>query len=255
MLFFPFNKTTMKTMIKSLPIAGLVLLSIVRGFADGTNAAPAAPSAPAPVAPPPPTGPVLAPSNDAGIGSDGTTLDQDSYQARIGEFHAPGGEAYIMPIRLPTIPDGQKITSVHLRAQLVSIANEGNATDGSGIGYADLYSLGVRDTNKILPTDYYQGPNADSKATMIESHFLTPASKVRTDNNAGPFVETSPAADAALAKVLNDACSKPGSTGKFLILRVSYDVDPIPTGNNAYLLLTTGATGDNEPPVLTYTLK
>jgi hypothetical protein len=249
MLFFFTNETTMKTMIKSLPIAGLVFLSVVRSFADDTNAAPATPPAPAPNAPAEPSGPVLAPTNDAGIGSDGKVDDQDSYQVRIGELYAPGGEAYIMPLRLPTVPDGQKIVAIHFRGQLVGINNEAN-----GLGNADLYSLGVRDTNKILPTDYYQGPHPDTKADMVQKDFLTPTSKVRTAADTGPFIEMSPAGEAALAKLLNDACAKPGSTGKFLILRVSYDVDPIAPGNNAYQFLTTGATGDNEPPMFTYTL-
>jgi hypothetical protein len=226
-------------MKKSIPIAALLLLSIAASFADTTNAAPApAVTNAAPVAPPPPAGPVLAPTNDAGISSDGKVQDQDSYQARIGELYAPA------------IPAGQRIATIHLRAQLVGMDNEGGA-----LGNADLYALGIRDTDKLLPTDYYEGPGPDPKAMLLQAKFLTPSSKVRTDPNTGPFVETSADGDAALAKYLNDAIAIPANTGKFVFLRVSYDVDPIPTGNNAYMLLTSGASGDNEPPIFTYTLR
>jgi hypothetical protein len=237
-------------MKKSFSMAALLLLSIYPSPADTTNAAPApALTNAAPVAPPPPAGPVLAPTNDAGISSDGKTQDQDSYQARIGELYAPGGEAYILPLRIPAVPAGQRIATIHLRAQLVGINNE-----AGGLGNADLYALGIRDTDKLLPTDYYQGPGPDPKATLLQAKFLTPASKVRTDPNAGPFVETSADGDSALAKYLNDASAIPANAGKFVFLRVSYDVDPIPPGNNAYMLLTSGASGDNEPPIFTYTL-
>ena len=52
-----------------------------------------------------------------------------------------------------------------------------------------------------------------------------------------------------------DAYAKGATTGKYLILRINYDLDPIPVGNNAYTLLTTGASGDNEPPIISYTLE
>jgi hypothetical protein len=241
---------------KSLSIVAILFLLALPSPADDTNAVAAPASAntnststAAPPAPAAPSGTVLAPSNDVGIGSDGAIKDQDSYQVRIGELYAPGGEAYILPIRIPSLPAGQHIASIHLRAQLIGISNE-----ASGLANADLYSLGVRDTNKALPTDYYQGAKPDPKATLIQANFLTPASKVRTDSNTGPFVETSSDGDAALTKCLNDACATPGNTGKYLILRVSYDMDTIPPGNNAYMLLTGGASGDNEPPIFTYTL-
>jgi hypothetical protein len=250
--FFPSWWCRFKVMVKRLPILAFLFLFVVPSLADDTNSAPPAASNAAPV--PSGTtegssGKVLAPTNDVGIGSDGTIKDQDSYQVRIGELYAPGGEAYILPLRLPSLPAGQCIASIHLRAQLVGINNEAN-----GLANADLYGLGVRDTDKVLPTDYYQGSKSDPKATLIQANFLTPASKVRTDANTGPFVETSADGDAALAKYLNDACAQPGNAGKYIFLRVSYDMDTIPTGNNAYMLLTGEASGDNEPPIFTYTL-
>jgi hypothetical protein len=238
-------------MDKRLAVLVFPFLFALHLRAGDTNSAPTPPAIPPAAAPgkSAATGTFLAPSNDVGIGTDGTAKDQDSYQVRIGELYSPGGEAYILPIRIPALPDGQRIATIHLRAQLMGINNEAN-----GLGNADLYSLGVRDNDKIVPTDYYQGPKPDPKATLIQANFLTPTSPVRKDPNTGPFVETSAEGDAALTKVLNDVCSKPGNTGKYLILRISYDVDPIPTGNNAYSLLTTGASGDNEPPIFTYTL-
>jgi len=60
-------------------------------------------------------------------------------------------------------------------------------------------------------------------------------------------VDTSADGDKALAKYLNDIYAKPENRKKYFFLRVSYDLDPIPAGNNAYLLLTSRADGDNEP--------
>jgi len=235
-------------MIKCLSINAFFLWLIVPAPAD-TNAAPAAVNAPAPATAPAVSGKVLAVTNDSGIGSDGTVQDQNSYQVRIGELHAPGGEAYILPVRIPTLPAGQRFQSVHLRAQLTGLNNE-----AGGLASADLYGLGIRATATVLPTDYYQGPKPDARATLLQGSFLTQASKVRTNPNTGPFVETSGDGDAALTKYFNDVAGKDGMAGKYLILRISYDADPIPTGNSAYNLLTTGADGDNEPPIITYTL-
>lgn len=235
-------------MVKSL-LASLLVLTLP-AWADNaaTNAAAAATNAPSTPAPADASEKTLALSNDVGLGSDGAPKDVNNYQVRIGELYAPGGECYIMPVRIPAIPDGRQIVKVHLRAQLMALDNEGN-----GLANADLYGLGVRDTNKTVAGDYFQGAK-DPKATLLQAGFLTPKSPVRADPNTGPFVETSADGDAALAKYLNDICSTPGNAGKFLFLRVSYDLDPIPPGNNAYMLLTTGATGDNEPPLITYTL-
>src|ERR1700692_4081605 len=118
-------------MVKSLPILALLFVFVIRSPADDTNAAPASSStnSAASNAAPVSSGAapkVLAPTNDVGIGSDGAPKDQDSYQARIGELYAPGGEAYILPIRIPSLPEEQQFVSVHLRTQLMGISNEAN---------------------------------------------------------------------------------------------------------------------------------
>ncbi len=232
-------------MAKILSILAAFLLPVIHISADDTNAAPAS----TPPAAPAPSGKVLAPTNDVGLGSDGLPKDTDSYQARVGELYAPGGAAYILPLRIPALPEGQHFDTVHLRVQLIGINNEAD-----GLANADLYGLGVRDTEKTVATDYYQGAAVDPKATLIQAKFLTPKSAVRTDAITGPFVETSTEADKAFAKYFNDICSKPGNAGKYLFLRISYTADPIPNGNNAYMVLTTGASGEQEPPIITYTL-
>ncbi|HEX4141798.1 MAG TPA: hypothetical protein VHY09_15725 [Candidatus Methylacidiphilales bacterium] len=192
------------------------------------------------------------PIGDVGFGSDNATKDDGSYQVRIGELYAPNGEAYIIPFLIPTVGAGQHVATAHLRFQLFGIA----ADAGGGLANADLYAIGVRDSNKPIKGDYYQGSKQDFKAAaLIQENFLTPTSKVRTDAEKGPFVETNADGDKALAKFLDAAFTKPGNAGKYVILRISYNADPIPDGNNAYMVLTTGATGDNEAPVLTYTLK
>lgn len=240
---------------KILAVGALMLALAFSARADDstTNAAAAPATPPGPQKPATAdqsSGLFIAPSNDVGIGSDGQVKDQDSYQVRIGELYAPGGEAYILPLRLPSLPAGQHIATAHIRFQLVGLSNEAN-----GLAGADLYSLGVRDTNKALPGDYYQGSKSDPKATLLQANFLTPASKPRTDASTGPFIESSAAGDAALVKALDDAATNPANAGKYLLLRISYDADPIPAGNNGYMVLTTGATGDNEPPLVTYSLK
>ena len=225
----------------------LALLSPV--FADdaaSTNAAPAS------TASPDANQHKASPVGDVGYGSDFAVKDSDSYQARIGELYAPGGECYIIPFLIPTVGAGQHVTAAHLRFQLFGVSSDAN----SGLANADLYAVAVRDTNKPIKDDYYQGSKQDFKAAaLLQSNFLTPTSKVRTDGETGPFLETSADGDKALVRFLDDAFSKPGNAGKYVILRISYNADPIPDGNNAYAILTTGATGDNEPPVLTYTLK
>jgi hypothetical protein len=233
-------------MIKYLAIHASLLFLLVPLCADSTNAPPVSSTSPAPAATAP--GKVLAPSNDVGLTSDGKIVDMDSYEVRIGEMNAPGGECYILPFHLPLLQPGQQFAHVHLRMQLHDKSNEGNT-----LGNADLYGIGVRDTNKALPADYYQGAH-NASATLIQGKFLTPDSIVRTDAEKGPFIETSADADTALTQYFNDAAAQPDSAGKFVFLRISYDLDTIPTGNSAYLILTSGADGDNEPPILTYTI-
>jgi len=77
----------------------------------------------------------LSPVNDSGIGSDGAVKDDDTYQARIGELFAPGGESYVMAFYIQPLPAGQQFKAVHLRVQLVGINNE------AGLANADLYGL------------------------------------------------------------------------------------------------------------------
>jgi hypothetical protein len=225
----------------------LALLSPV--FADDT---PSTNTPPASTASPDANQHKASPVGDVGYGSDGQVKDADSYQCRIGELYAPAGECYIIPFLIPTVGAGQHVTAAHLRFQLFGVSGDAN----SGLANADLYAVAVRDTNKPVKDDYYQGSKQDFKATaLIQGNFLTPTSKPRTDGETGPFLETSADGDKALTKFLDDAFSKPGNAGKYVILRISYNADPIPDGNNAYAVLTTGATGDNEPPVLTYTVK
>ena len=170
-------------MISRRLLLGLPLLFLVTAQADTTpNSGDSAPAVK-----------LLAPTNDVGLASDGTLKDQDSYQVRIGELRAPGGEAYILPLRIPAIPPGQRMATFHLRAQLARIDH-----DGGGLANADLYALGIRDSEKPLPGDYYQGPKPDPKATLIQANYLTPGSPVRTNSNTGPFIDTSAEADAAL---------------------------------------------------------
>jgi len=237
-------------MMKSLLVLAVSCLLVIPSRADGTTnaAAPAAPAPPSPDTAPAPG--VIKIPNDWGLGSQGEPEDFASYQNRIGELHAPGGEAYILPVCLPTLPSGQQFKSVHLRLQLTGIARESGPNT---LGNADLYALGVRDTYKVLPADYFQGPGPDPKATLIQANFLTPDSKVRTDPMTGPFIETSSAADTALTEYFNDAYAGGAHAGKYVFLRISYDVDPIPPGNNGYQVLTSGAGGDNEPPVISFT--
>jgi len=231
---------------KILAAALLLGLPVLADDAAPTNTAPAS------TATPDANQHKVSPIGDVGFGSDGTVKDDGSYQARIGELYAPGGECYLIPFLIPTVGAGQHVTAAHLRFQLFGIAGDAN----SGLANADLYAVGVRDSNKPVKGDYYQGSKQDFKAAaLLQDKFLTPASKVRTDGETGPFLETNADGDKALAKFLDDAFSKPGNAGKYVILRISYGVDPIPDGNNGYSVLTTGATGDNEAPVLTYTLK
>jgi hypothetical protein len=244
-------------MAKQLSLTLSLLLFVAISKADNTNVAPSAPS-------PNPTPSIasgtipsggnltLTPTNDEGMGSDGTAQDVNGYQVRIGELYSPGGEAYIIPILLPTLPGGQQFKSLHFRVQVMAVNND---SDVSPLANADLYALGLRNNSTAATTDYYQGGSPDPNATVIQANFLTPQSPVRTDSVTGPFVETSAAADGALLKYLNGLYAKGGAAGKYLILRISYGVDPIPAGNNAYELLTGGAKVDQEKPTLIYTLE
>ena len=224
-------------MSRAFVFATLLLLLAPNSQADNSAAAPG--DAPK----------VLAPANDLGLSNDGKLSDLESYEVRIGELNN-GGECYVLPFRLPALGAGQHFASVHLRMQMLAKSAEKTGV----LGNADLYGIGVRDSAKLLPTDYYQGPNPDPKATLIQANLLTPDSKQRVDAETGPFIETSTEGDAALVKYFNDS-AQPGTAGKYLFLRISYDVDPIPPGNNAYIILTSAADGDEEAPILTYTIK
>jgi len=102
---------------KHLPFLGVLLLLVASVRADdsatattppSTNSPPAAAASPAPAAPPslPRDASILMTTKDGGMGSDGAPKDVDSYQVRVGELYAPGGEAFILPIYLPVVGEG-----------------------------------------------------------------------------------------------------------------------------------------------------
>jgi hypothetical protein len=189
---------------------------------------------------------------DTGIANDGSgnlsLVDTTDYEVRIGEYYAPGGEAYVMPFQLPTLAAGEVITAAQLQTQLYSIF--GTPSD------ADLYGIGavgsptVSTTANVSTSYYYQGP-LDTSNTLLQADFLTPDSTVRTDPTAGPFVTTNLVGDAALVTFLNDAEDGGANAGDYVFLRLSYDATTIPTGNNAYEVLTEDAGGTYEKPLLT----
>ncbi|HEV7300887.1 MAG TPA: PEP-CTERM sorting domain-containing protein [Tepidisphaeraceae bacterium] len=170
--------------------------------------------------------------------------DVGNFAARIGEFFAPGGGAYVMPFLLPTLPVGEVITAANLRTQLYSLV--GTPAD------ADLYGLGVRTDPTVLPGDYYQGTLDTTDAVLVQQSFLTAATPIRVSDTEG-FVNTNEAGDAGLVAYLNSAYAGGANAGQYAFLRVNYTLDPIPGGNNAYELLTANAGRGFEKPLLTLT--
>lgn len=59
--------------------------------------------------------------------------------------------------------------------------------------------------------------------------------------------------NATLTAYLNAVDAGGINAGEYLFLRISYDVNPIPGGNNFYSVLTDNAGGTNEKPLLTLT--
>src|ERR1700743_2730898 len=101
----------MHIMIRRLALLASLFLSF-SALADDTNA----PSATSPSATPAAGSGVTqttTPSNDVGMGSDGVVKDEGNYQVRVGELYAPGGECYIVPIRIPQMSDGYHVASAH----------------------------------------------------------------------------------------------------------------------------------------------
>ncbi len=194
------------------------LLISVAAADDSQAVTDSVPQAPAAVTPPstPSNGDnqVLVPVHDVGFAADSTVKDADGYQVRIGELYSPGGEAYILPFRLPALPPGQQFKGLHFRVQVMSISSD---NDTSPLGNGDLFVLGVRDNFAPVDGDYFQGTPPDPKATLIQPGFLNPQSPVRTDSTTGPFVETTPDADAKLVAYVNDLYAKGDVAGKYLL--------------------------------------
>ena len=183
---------------------------------------------------------------DTNFDSSGTVTvqDQTDYECRIGELYSPGGACYVVPFLLPTLAAGQVFTEASLQFQLYNVT--GAPAD------ADLYGLRTNASPQPVTGDYYQG-TLDTSNTLIQPDFLTPTSPVRTDPTTGPFVTTSTLGSTALVSFLNSVDVNNSAAGKYVFLRVSYDADPIPNGNNAYNLLTEDAGGAEEKPLLSLT--
>ncbi len=173
-----------------------------------------------------------------------TVTDQTDYQSRIGELYAPGGVCYVIPFLIPTLTANEVFTAASLQLQLYSLSG----TPAN----ADLYGLRVNTSSQPLSSDYYQGA-LDTSHALIQQNFLTPSSVVRTDPTTGPFTTTSTAGGTALVNFLNAVDVNNATAGEFVFLRISYDADPIPNGNNGYNVLTEDAGGANEKPLLTLT--
>lgn len=188
---------------------------------------------------------------DAGVRSNGvapnTVVNQGDFAVRVGELFAPDSISLILPFLLPTLPDGEAITTANLRTQLFGKPNEGN------LGNVDLYGLGYRSAADVLVTDFYSGMAVDTTdATIIMQGYMTPSTPVRIDQNTD-FVNTDVAGDIALVNYLNAQYTAGAVGGDYVFLRLSYAVNPpIPGGNSAYEVLTENAGGANEKPLLTF---
>ena len=77
----------------------------------------------------------------------GTTvspLQPGGYAARIGEYYSPGGEAYVIPFQLPTLPAGEVFVAADFRTQLFGESDDPTPAN------ADLYGIGPRASATVL---------------------------------------------------------------------------------------------------------
>lgn len=172
--------------------------------------------------------------------------------ADIGEFYG-NGRAYVVPVQLPTLPSGASFDAADLAFSHFGpgAVNEVGGYYGAGLpNYnVDLYGLSrVATLPDVLPADYFSGP-ADATSALLQNNYLDPTSP---GNRA--VVHTDASGDTSLAAWLNTMYADGANAGKYVFLRLNPDGVQGALPWSGYQVMTAGAGGADEKPVLSYSV-
>lgn len=164
------------------------------------------------------------PGSTTGLGSDaeilrtgsgdggGTVANASSGTLRIGR---PAADSAAIPVFVFQLPDLGAVTNP-FRAATFSVGLVTSTTFFGGFS-ADVYGLGARDADAVLPGDAYIGPLDATDAVRISDNWINfntdppPATGLRTLTND------------ALAAYLNEQYAGGAGVGKHVFLRISPD--------------------------------
>ncbi|MFG0248561.1 MAG: beta-agarase [Phycisphaeraceae bacterium JB051] len=191
-------------------------------------------------------GKLIADRADATMRTDGRVQQAGNWTVRAGENTSPSAGCVILPFQLPDISiPGKPFETASLRVQLASFSGRPQAFA------LDLYGLKrIADKPDVLSEDYFAGKR-DASAVLIQDDYMTAATPVRSKTV--PYVGTTSDADQVLATFLREQWDDGKNAGKFIFLRLSPDVYPMPKGNHAYHIVASNAAMDREKPTINFT--
>ncbi len=185
---------------------------------------------------------------DAQVRDTGVIAQDTNWVIRVGEQNAPGAAVAVLPFQLPVLGANERFSEATLRIQLESFAAGVAPTFN-----VDLYALArIADDPTPLASDFFAGP-LDTDATLLQDDLLTALTPLRTATGTPTeFVFTSDDANARLRDFLNEAYADGANAGRYVFLRLSPDVFPMPSGNRAYNVLAGNSGSNREWPQIIY---
>jgi hypothetical protein len=190
---------------------------------------------------------VLSDGADQELYGDGTAKWVGQTTARIGADAATRQNSYVMPFLLPTLPEGQSITSVSLDITLKSQSYV-KADGADPVWNIDLYGVRASDSVAVdLNNDGYMGEN-DAAATKIEDNFFEGINLVIAPGD----YSTSAAGSIALGDWLQSYYTGNTPNQTYAFLRLSPDLATLyaDAGGSRYLEIYTGNDGTNAPELI-----
>jgi hypothetical protein len=182
------------------------------------------------------------------------TVNSVVWWADMGEKFG-NGRAYVVPILLPTLPAGTSFADVdlafgHHGPGSHPIDSRSGFFGGNAPNYnIDLYGLQRVATDAlVLAADHYSGPS-DAASTLLQDAYLDPDSPGNRT-----VIHTNASGDAALALWLNDMYAGGANAGKYVFLRLNPDGVDGTLPWSGYQVMTAGAGGADEKPVLSYSI-
>lgn len=160
--------------------------------------------------------------SDASAGSSGTVVRVADTAVTAG-FEGGQNVSAVLVFELPTLLPGQTIANATFSTRIV------NNTSSLGTGNLDLYGLNFRSSSAVLGSDYFSGAlDASAGATLLRDNYAVTTANGTVTANAATRLN--------LTNYLNAQILAGAGSGSYIFLRLSNDVEPLPTATSFFFV-------------------